>query len=252
MKSNDVPVAELRFPGNRIDTTVSGAESLVQGMVTKLDTAALSLHLFESTFFSCHQDNQAEDARRRELTCELWELPNTKQSESAAIELEAEVLAKREAWQQGKLPRTYQDRLPTHHAHSFLLGIDGTAKCLDTLAKKHGAPSGVRRAREDFYEFFPDLREVKNSVAHYEDRVQGLQYGQPIPTKPVVNYPMVHAPNGAMMIDCLSNDRFFTTMRDGEVGEISVNRISLRAATYAVQQVIVAFDWVGAPSHHPR
>lgn len=164
----------------------------------------------------------------------------------------AEVEHKREQWAAGRLPDAYVHRLPFLHARSFLLALDRLDRALAVLAKEHGVPEAVGAVLTAFRDAVPNLRGVRNSVAHHEDRSRGLgRSGKALDLKPVSNR-MVSAPGGGVLIlESLNGSCFGSTMEDGHYGEVEVSAETLKAAAACVQSVINAFRWKGPRRRSP-
>ena len=79
---------------------------------------------------------------------------------------------------------------------------------------------------EEFSLLFPDVRGVRNTAQHLEDRSRGLGAGRsprPLVLQPVENF-LVNAPGGALVLDALIGNRFGCTMADGHYGEVEISR----------------------------
>lgn len=258
-------VFELHKPGVWLDGIDDAdeqreVEMLLHLLATCVDDAAVSLWLFET----------AQDASRREPVPD-WEEERRRESMIAAtleselpldlsfqdrwaamdrIREEARVRARREAWASGIAPRSYMHRLPFIHAKSCLYALDTLQMALRLLAKKPNAPVGVGDYLQSFESSFPELRAVRNSAHHIEDRIQGKSYDKPIALLPVENA-MISAPGGALVVDSLTDNRFGGTLADGSFGEVEVSQQSVAAAARIVQGVLDAYSWCGPSQHLP-
>ncbi len=197
----------------------------------------------------------ASDAERRAaLEVEAWRELGLDPTESGSwfqVEALVEVRLKREKWGAGVMPDSYLFRLPFIHAKTFLFALDRIDKILRELAKEEKVPSAVGEVHARFLAAFPDLRGVRNSTAHVEDRARGLdKHGRPLELKAVDNE-MVKAHGGVLIIESLAENRITATMDDGTCGEVEVSTESLDIAQQVIQDAINVFQWTGPASHLP-
>lgn len=125
-------------------------------------------------------------------------------------------------------------RLPFIYAQSFLHALHGLRKVLGVLATSE-APSGLDKVRLRFDSSFPDLKGVRDSTQHIEERLLGQAKGKPI-----------QAP--IRWIGNLSGNRFEMTMENGQVGGVEISKASLDVAGSCVQGAIECFEWTGPGS----
>jgi hypothetical protein len=113
------------------------------------------------------------------------------------------------------------------------------------------ALAAIDEVMKAYAKAFPDLREVRNSVQHLEERVQGLRGTKQIQPKPI-DSPNVHSDGGAMVANQLDDNRFAATMGDGEYGQVEVSLAKLTIATHCLQAIIDALCWSGPPDVSPH
>lgn len=258
-------IVELLIPGVWLDHPDKDWAWRIGNQVTALESplvdAALALSLFEAerarprTRPMDRATWEREGQRRREIEdalCARLGIDSHSEERWTRVRELAEIEHKREQWAAGKLPFTYEHRLVFLHARSFLLALDRLDRSLAVLVKEAGVPAEVEAAHAAFRAAVPNLRGVRNSVAHHEDRSRGLgRDGKPLSLKPVVNE-MVSAPGGGvLMLENLFNNRFGSTMDDGHYGEVEVSVETLRAAAACVQRVMNTFSWKGPRRHSP-
>ena len=258
-------IAELTYPGTWLDYEdhdwAWNIQNLLMSLEQLLSEAAMALNLFEQERQRSHRRpdiNQWEaDAERKRAITEAIEqqleidlFDFLKRDEIFYL---AEVEFKREKWRGGQLPEQYERRLIFMHAKTFLYALDSIGKFFNVLCKSKNIPQDCCKAKDIFESAFPDLREVRNSTAHREDRSRGLgRKGQPLNPKPVSNR-LIHAPGGgALIIDSLNDNRFGSTLANGNYGEIEVSIESLLTARNCIQTVINSFRWTGPKSHYPQ
>lgn len=178
---------------------------------------------------------------------------------SMAIDPEADRAMKRQAWAAGAWPQTYLFRLQFCHAQMFVYALDQVAKGLGTLAR-HPLPSAISTvvtAQNTAWTVEPalaDLKGVRDSSHHAEDRLRGRGRGnRQIQLQPI-NNAMVNAPHGGVLLaGNLNGNRFGWTMEDGRHGEVEVSAATLARARNLIQPVFDApWTWSGPVEWLPR
>jgi hypothetical protein len=185
---------------------------------------------------------QIEQERGATLTRELWE----------EIHFETEVRFKREQWSQGGLPREFE-RIPRFlYARAFLYALDAFDKFLGVLSKEPSVPSELAALHAQIAAAFPDLRAVRNTAQHLEDRARGLGAGrEPLDLKPIENQ-MINAPGGGVLVlDSLNGSKYGSTMADGHYGEVDVSPETMQRLQRILQEVLRSFRWRGPKQHSP-
>lgn len=234
-------------------------EGLLRSLTSQFYDANLALNLFMSARASRprvhHKETWEHDASRRSeiqrqieqergahLSHEGWE----------EIRFETEVRLKREKWESRVPPREFEHSLPFLYARAFLYAVDVFEKTLSILANDPKVPSKVADIHARMLTQFPNLRGVRNSVQHIEDRSRGLGAGrnpQPLDLKPINNH-LISAPNGgALILNSLNGTRYGSTMADGHFGEVDVSLDSMRHIQGLLSETLEAFKWKG-PRHH--
>lgn len=262
-------VAELRQPGSRLVGLEAGsvrdAEALIHLLTGCVADAAIALTLFdnatcvletaETRMVRWEEDRSREATALRRLQAQHTTEELTGQaafSVQAVLYDQARLEARRERWAEGHLPDAYAHRLPFLHAKAFVYALDTLGGSLKELARIPEAPQAIGEAVTDFKNSFPDLRGVRNSSHHAEDRVQGKSRGGRIDLKPIANTAIYAPDGGVLVLDMLNGRHFGGTLEDGAYGEVAVGAESLAAATRCVQHVLDAFDWQGPPRHLPE
>ncbi|WP_323915768.1 hypothetical protein [Aeromonas caviae] len=196
-------------------------------------------------------DSNRRSAIRKELESQL-ENPYDHQNWDE-LHLQTEIRFKREQWQSGRLPREFQHNQAFMHARAFLYALDSFDKFLNVLKLQAQVPQIVAELHDQFGSAFPQLRGVRNSAQHMEDRSRGLGAGKnpkPLELKPIENG-MISAPGGALVLNCLNGSRYGNTMADGHYGEVDVSPNSMESLTSIFQSLLNAFAWKGPKSHLP-
>ncbi len=258
-------VFEIVTPGTWLDDEDSEWSWRIQNQLRSLESqffeANAALNLFTHAHsirpsFASKENWERDSARRSEIrraieqergefrTHEDWD----------AIYFETEVRFKRERWSEGRVPREFEHNLPFLYARAFLYALDAFDKFLGVLSKEDKVPEAVKAYHTKLAEAFPDLRGVRNTAQHLEDRSRGLGAGKnpkPLELKPVTNN-LVNAPGGGvLMLNCLNGSRYGSTMSDGHYGEIDVSLESMHKLQEILQAVLLSFHWRGAKQHWP-
>ncbi len=90
----------------------------------------------------------------------------------------------------------------------------------------------METARAELASRLPDLRDVRDSQQHLEERLQGLVKGKKLPTS-------------QLWIGNLSNNNYQMTMADGRRGNVEVSRATLDIVASCIQRAIDSFQWTG-------
>lgn len=110
------------------------------------------------------------------------------------IRIETDIRFKREKWSNGSKPREFEHGLSFIYARAFLYALDAFDKFLGVLAKQEHIPDQVSKLQAQFLAAFPNLRQVRNTAQHLEDRSRGLGVGRKeLELKPISNG-AIHAP----------------------------------------------------------
>lgn len=255
---------ELRVPGTWLalpDRQISwDIQTQLYSIQSAFDEATIALMLFEKAQVEARQrfsrEYQEPYGRRRaeieqSLPVEDDEGPfDIRRYDERRAEIDAQVV--RRLWAEGFVPRQLQHHIPFIYAKAFLYAADTIGKILARLSENPDLPDGARELCRAFYSSFPELREVRNSAQHIEDRGRGLgKGGKPLDLKPVDNA-MINAPNGALILNTLNGNRYGSTMADGHYGEVEVSAASLATIRDMLESTFAALPWTGPPDQRPR
>lgn len=201
---------------------------------------------------SWERDAQRKSEIRQEVEQGYAGFPGHEKWEK--IQFEAELRFKREKWANGFQPREFEHNRPFIFARAFLYALDSFDKFLGVLSREEGVPEIVSGLHSQISEAFPDLRGVRNTAQHLEDRSRGLGAGKkpkPLDLKPVENN-MISAPNGgALILNSLNGSKYGSTMSDGHYGEVDVSPESMERLQNILQQILESFEWSGPKQHEP-
>lgn len=258
-------VFEITTPGTWLDYEDRDWSWRIQGQLRSLESqffeanAALNLFLqaqaIRPSFMN--RDNRERDAQRRsEIQREIEQEHGTTMLRYGwgKIHFETEVRFKREQWSIGRAPREFEHKLPFIYARAFLYALDAFDKFLGVLAKEPNVPEQIAEFHALIAEEFPDLRGVRNTAQHLEDRARSLGAGckpKPLDLKPVTNN-FINAPSGGVLVlDNLNGSRYGSTMSNGHYGEVDVSYVSMQHLQRILEGVLRSFQWQGAQQHAP-
>jgi hypothetical protein len=257
-------VFEITTPGTWLDSDDRDWAWRIEGQLRSLKSqffeANAALNLFASVqsirpSFAGREGWERDSLRRAEIqTAVEQEFGGHMSHENwEAIHLESEIRFKREKWANGGIPREFEHNMPFIYARAFLYALDAFDKFLGVLAKEPNVPSRVVELHEQIATSFPNLRGVRNSSQHLEDRSRGLGAGrnpQPLELKPIANN-LINAPGGALVLNCLNGSKYGSTMADGHYGEIDVSPESMQRLQSVLQELLSLFKWRGPKQHAP-
>lgn len=259
-------VFEIITPGTWLDYEDRDWAWRIQNQLRSLESqffeANAALNLFANaqsirpSFPDC--ENWERDSQRRaEIQRAIEQERGGLQSRDDCDEIhfEAEVRFKKEKWSNGGVPREFEHNLPFIYARAFLYALDAFDKFFSVLVKEENVPAEIATYNDKVAEAFPDLRGVRNTTQHLEDRARGLGAGrnpQPLDLKPIDNG-LISAPGGGVLaLNCLNGSRYGSTMSDGHYGEVDVSPDSMQHLQQILQGVLLSFKWRGPKQHAPN
>lgn len=259
-------IFELTRPGLSLVGNEQESVFMMQTLLSHLETAFfeanIALNLFDAASIrqltsNKRSNEQWEKDRERRSEIELLvrkEMNLQPYDRHEDIRFEVDVRFKREKWAQGDLPWELKHTEIFVHAKSFLYAMDTMYKLLGVLSNEEGAPKQLQELHKQIEVEFPDLKGVRNSTQHLEDRARGLDDSRPpkkIKFKAVENE-FFYSPEGALMINNILNTKFGTTMAKGRYGEVDVCFESLAKINVIIQSALNAFEWTGPRCHLPN
>lgn len=187
--------------------------------------------------------HESDRKRRSEISQEIRQRDEAQGIYSrASMEnnmFETDVIFKREKWAEGRLPQAFEHSVPFMYARAFLYAVDAFDKFLKVLSKEEGVPAEVGELRKRLADYFPDLREVRNTIQHLEDRSRGLDNKK----KPMVVR--------GLILSTLMDSSYGSTMADGRYGSIEVTADSMQKLSEILHEVLSCFKWRGPKKHWP-
>lgn len=260
-------VFEIIVPGTWLDYDDRDwtwkIENQLYSLQSQFFEANLALNLFMSAqtsgTSSFSKDTWDADSKRRqeirsELETKLLEQGKSYHEIYDELSLQTDIIFKREKWKQGSVPREFEHNLIFLYARAFLYALDGFDKFLGVLAKEDNVPEAISELHKKISITFPDLRGVRNTAQHLEDRSRSLGAGRtpkPLDLKPI-NNGFISAPNGgALILNSLNGSKYGSTMSDGHYGEVDVSPESMGHLQEILNDVLNSFEWRGSKQHKP-
>ena len=125
-------------------------------------------------------------------------------------------------------------RLHLIYAKSFVYALDAVGQLIRVLQKQEKLPVLASDKCKTFLVQFGELRDLRNSLQHIEDRLRGLgRHGKPIPSTLLV------------LGGFRNNDHFGATTAEGRYVEIEVSNSVLIQVNTIVEDLVWCFDWLG-------
>jgi hypothetical protein len=266
-------VAELTYPGTAVKypndlpfdySRSKNIDLVLSSFESALSEVAIALTFFEQTFHFVRprQFNEPDytkiwNERRMQISQEMYEnnrkLP--KWEHFSEIDYKVDIQIRHAQWESGRMPASYEHRLPFMYAKTFVYALESIKKLFDGLLLELKNPieepdilRTIQTVRRDFGNAFPNLVGVRDSNAHHDERIRRVAKGKPIDIKADSNSPINIS---ALMSETLNGNRFGATMSDGYYGEVEVSGQSLMIARDFIQAAINAFEWIGGKKHVP-
>lgn len=204
-----------------------------------------------------HAQKNQDSSRQFERTYDLFQQKidgdqrgkSTSQLDQANFE--AQNQAKHEEWERNGHSRSLLNKSVFITARAFIFAIDNFEKQLLIFAKDEGMPPRLLQIHERLFEFFPNLREVRNSIHHQEDRRRHLKNGgKRIDLKPI-STPIIRSDKGMMAISIIHDTKYGCTMSDGHYGEVDVSEESMKKLQELLVDIIQEFEWKGLQVQYP-
>lgn len=265
-------IAELIYPGYFLiypsnNTSVSNQNANLSPIIGALENAlyevAISLTFFEETRHLGRMRRITEPDYEAHWNERLFQImseiePNIPvdnlimHRNYQQIREQAEIQVRQEQWKSGRMPESYERQMKFIYAKSFIYALERIKKLFDALLAELKNPieeqhvlETVQTVRRDFREAFPNLVGVRDTTAHFEDRIRSLKKrGLPLDLKPL-SIEGFEAPQGALILDQITGNRYGGIMVDGEYGEIEISAQSLEIVQNFIQTTIDAFQWQG-------
>lgn len=257
-------IAELHVEGTWLDTGDEESDhsigNMLDGLIHAFYEANMSLNLFNEErerLGRISPDDIKRIYRERDLRLKqiiekirVKYVPNVYEDMTKMM-ADAQVMLKKEDWENDKLPQQLEVCKLFIFAKSFLYSIDTLYEILEKLSLMDRVPVPIGEGLKVLQESLPDLRGVRNSAHHMEDRIRGIgRDKKPMELKPFER-PHLKSTNGSLALSYLRGTQFGCTMGDGHYGEVDVSVFTLDIVEIVVQQTLNSFKWKGPKRHLP-
>lgn len=258
-------IFELIKQGNRLNLGSDihknfELDNLIRHLIDTFFEANIALNLYlgekqnSQLYFQKIRENWDSDSELKTQLRKKIELeyPKGNFENYEEINYKVETEFKRNIWGKGRVPSDLKHKLIFIHAKTFLYALDNFEKQFKRLLEDDTIPELCDSFYIKLIEDFPNLRELRNSAHHLEDRIRGEKFRKKINLKPISNG-LIHAPNGgALIINSLNGDNYGGTLGDGTFGEVEVSIESMNKLRFILQEFISSLRWEGSKEHLPR
>jgi len=119
------------------------------------------------------------------------------------------------------------------------------------LEDEPGLPNHAHAAGKDFWNAFPELRAVRDSLAHIAERT----IGKGIVNRKLVDIQAQPFVSGniqlGFVIESFVNRSFVATTASGPAGQVDITAATLIRFRDHVEKLFAAFNWEGGPRLFP-
>lgn len=246
-------IYEIIVPGGWLnyedDSWVRNISNQLSSLQSSFYDANVALNLFieaQGEFIAKMNDRslrERERTRRTELQMEAQfsSTPNTLGPFGEILQLETRL--KREQWSMGIPPRQFWNKPMFLYAKMFLFSVDDFERKLKVLSDEPEVPAILADLHKQIMSLFPDLRGVRNTAHHMEDRQRGLDRNKAFTPQPTTTAG-IHSLSG-LIFNNLEGTKFGSTMGTGYFGQIDVSDDSMSGLKDILQAVYNSFNWDG-------
>lgn len=240
-------ILELEYPGTWIKLTNEDEEFEVQNLFITIDEgfieANISLNLFEKANKQLEPEHRNKEFEyRRQRLEELEKELRSKDSDDlyySKLQEEIPQIIKRELIDKDILPTEVLVRTYLMHAKSFIYSLDCISSCIRKLENYIKSKSEIINILNDLDIYFPNLRDIRNTEHHLEDRVRGIgSNGGKMKVDNIIN-------------NNISENKLSVLTAKGEQKTIEVSYETLEKMQKIIQQAINVFNWEGPKKYCP-
>ncbi|QLK22158.1 hypothetical protein [Raoultella ornithinolytica] len=196
---------------------------------------------------------KSDRVRKQEIENDILQERNVGGAASSAdVIFEVESTFRNEKWANGNIPNSILNACVFIHAKSFLYSFDMIGKIVRVLEGIPGAPKGTY---DKIKKTFPDLIGLRDTIQHREDRSRGLGRvkGKMVAIKAQsVDVGGLKFGAGSIVLNCLNNDNYGSTMADGTYGQIEISEATLENMRVIIQELLELFQWDGSKTYLPH
>ncbi len=249
-------IAEFLIPGmgiKNVDENLTKASiELIDCLERLVYEANVALNLFEKVKCEPQSDRLGSGNERRvEIYKEIVMKSISDGLSPEAIRMQVEHIYKNERWATGAVPFHFPRMNALICAKSFVYALDSFEKVLAVLMRLEGAPPDLRNSIQMISEAFPDLRSLRDTSHHIEDRLRKLdRKGRSIELKES-DIGIISSAGGVLVLNTVNGDTYCATLEDGTVGAIDINQESLNKLVAVFERALASFSWIGEPRHCP-
>lgn len=160
------------------------------------------------------------------------------------ISVDMEILKRKV--ERGEEPMWYAFHRPFLFAKSFVFCLDRIHRMIGVCQHYDISRSAAEAALGHIDGKLSDLREFRNSLAHFEDRVRGYRQirreRKNIELQPL-DTPLIKADDGVLVLECMEGNVFRSILADGSLGAIPIRPDSMQTVQEAVQMFLDALPW---------
>lgn len=220
-------------------------------------SANVALDLFERSYAAARVSHgttteernetwNADVSRKSQIQAAFERKSGLNQRDIAArdqLRVQAEAQFKREAWEQEHLTGSLWLEPTMIHARAFLHAFALFERLLNILALDPSAPAKLNELRAKFRAAFPDVRGVRDSVQHGDERSQWKARGKEIDTNLLLHDTLSSSATGF--------PNYVATMANGKLGQLEVSVRSMEVLHEIFQGVLNSYTWHGPPRSLP-
>ena len=258
-------VFDVIKPGSFLDYEDRLWASRINGQLNTIEGVYLEANAALDGFIRAHinlkssidsQELERKRIRRGELSSEAERSLGRSPSFEEFLEIshDSDVVVNRESWLAGTPPTSFITNRCFIYAKAFLYSLDNFEKLLAVLLKEDGVPQAISQLHKEFELFFPELRGVRNTSHHLEDRSRGLGAGRvpkKMDIKPVNNSAYSMPEGGVLILNSLNGTKYGSTMANGEYGEVDVSVASMKEIQRIFGSILESFKWSGRKTQIP-
>lgn len=119
-------------------------------------------------------------------------------------------------------------------AKSFIMAAAGLAAAIRAIGELLDIQAEVLRILTEFNQTLGPIQELRNSIAHADERIRLLKSGKK---------PIKIENSDAIMFGIIRNDTYRSLLADGTNGEVTINEKAMTALNKAVKDLIAVIEW---------
>lgn len=149
---------------------------------------------------------------------------------------------------QSAMADVYERRRPFVAAESFIFSIFRVGRVLDRVARMSSSAAAAANA---LWQGLPDLKDVRDSVQHSDERATGHARGKRTAVGPVNDGGIETGNTDVIAMGNLVGTEYRIQSHDGRYLSVAITQGTIDVACSALQAAIEAFNWTGIPQQRP-